>query len=87
MLEITEFDIDYCITIQSSAGGYKLTGGQEDVYMFSGVVQHYISNYIVGGRCMTNSNKMCHVKGKIARLQCLFFIPKRYASHDGVIIR
>ena len=59
MLGITELDIDYYITLQSLASVYKLlTGCYEDVYMFSGVVQYYISNCIVGGQCMTNSNKM-----------------------------
>ena len=48
MLEITELDIDYYITIQSLAGAYKLlTGCYEDVYLFSGVIQHYISNCVV----------------------------------------
>ena len=71
LLETTELDIDYYITIQSLAGAYKLlTGCYEDVYMFSGVIQHYMSNCSVGGRCTTDSNKMCHVKGKIADL-CL----------------
>ena len=65
MLEITELDIDYSITIQSLAVAYKLiTGCYEDVFMFSDVVQHYVSNRIVGGRCMTNSNKMYNAKGK-----------------------
>ena len=56
---VNELDIDYYITIQSLAGAYKLlTGCYEDVYMFSGVVQHYISNCIVVGRRVTNSSKM-----------------------------
>ena len=43
--------------------------------MFSGVVQHYISNCIVGGRCMTNVNKMYHVKGKIAYFDACSLYP------------
>ena len=42
-MEGTDLDIDSYITIQSLAGAYKLlTGRYEDVYMFSGVIQHYI---------------------------------------------
>ena len=60
----------------SLAGAYKLlTGCDEDVYMFSGVVQHYISNCTVGGRRMTNSNKMYHVKGKLADFDACSLYP------------
>ena len=63
MLEYTKLDIDDYITLQSLSNDYKLkTGCYDNVAMFSGVVQHYISRCIVGGRCMTNSNKMYHVK-------------------------
>ena len=58
MYDLTELNIDDFITIQSLASEYKLKSGcYDDVYMLSGVIQHYISNCIVGGRCMTNSNK------------------------------
>ena len=43
--------------------------------MLSGVIQHYISNCIVGGRCMTSSNKMYHVKGKIADFDACSLYP------------
>ena len=67
ILEHTKLDMDDFITIQSLASDYKIKSGcYDDVAMFSGVVQHYISNCIVGGRCMTNSNKMYHVKRKLA---------------------
>ena len=88
MLEITELDIDSYITIQRLVGAYKLlTGCYEDVYMFSGVTQHYISNCIVGGRCMTNSNRMYHVKGKVADFDACSFISFCYALHSGVLKR
>ena len=75
MLENTEFDIDYDITIQSLANAYKLLNGcYEDVYRFSGVVQYYISSCIVGGRCMTNSNRVYHVKGKMQTLMLVVYI-------------
>ena len=43
--------------------------------MFSGVVQHYISRCIVGGRCMTNSDKMYHVKRKLADFDACSLYP------------
>jgi len=62
MIEYTGLDIDNYITIQSLCSAYKLKEGcYDDVAMLSGVIQHYISNCIVGGRCMTNNNKMYHV--------------------------
>ena len=67
MLEYTGLDVDNYITIQSLCSDYKLKEGcYDDVAMLSGVVQHYISNCIVGGRCMTRNNKMYHVKRKLA---------------------
>ena len=59
MLKYTVLDIDKYITIQSLASDYKLKEGCYDkVASFSGVIQHYISNCIVGGRCMTNSQNV-----------------------------
>ena len=76
MIEYTELDIDNYITIQSLASDYKLKEGcYEKVASFSGVIQHYISNCIVGGRCMTNSNKMYHVKRKIADFDACSLYP------------
>ena len=63
MLEYTQLDVDSYVTLQSLSSDYKLKEGcYEGVAMFSGVVQHFISKCIVGGRCMTNGNKMYHVK-------------------------
>ena len=60
-------DVDDYATIQSLARDYVLKEGCFDgVYSLSGVPQHYIQKCIVGGRCMTNSNKMYHVIGRLA---------------------
>ena len=76
MLEYTDLDIDNYITLQSLSSDYKLkTGCYDGVAMFSGVVQHYISRCIVGGRCMTNSNKMYHVKRKLADFDACAIYP------------
>ena len=53
--------------------------------MFSGVVQHYISNCIVGGRCMTNSNKMYHVKRKLADFDACSLYPSAMNRMKGYL--
>ena len=69
MLEHTELDVDSYITIQSLASSFMLKSGcYENVFQTSGVLQQFISRSVVGGRVMTNSNKMYHVKKKTADL-------------------
>ena len=87
MLEYTGLDIDNYITIQSLCSDYKLSEGcYNDVAMFSGVAQHYISNCIVGGRCMTNSNKMYHVKRKLANFDACSLYPSAMNTMKGYSI-
>ena len=67
ILEHTAVYVDKYITIQSLASSFMLKSGcYENVFQFSGVLQQFISRSVVGGRVMTNSNKMYHVKKKIA---------------------
>ena len=67
VLEHTELDVYYSITIQSMASQFMLNSGCcGNVYQISGVIQQYITKCGVGGRVMTNSNKQHHVKKKIA---------------------
>ena len=54
--------------------------------MCSGVVQHYISKCIVGGRCMTNSNKMYHVKRKLADFDACSLYPSAMNRMKGYLI-
>ena len=87
ILKYTELDIDKYITIQSLASDYKLKEGCYDkVASFSGVIQHYISNCIVGGRCMTNSNKMYHVKRKVADFDACSLYPSAMNRMLGYLI-
>ena len=68
MFEITNLDLDKYITLQSLANKFMIFSGcYEGVYQLSGTPQHFISQCIVGGRCMTNSNKMWHVSRKNGR--------------------
>ena len=41
-------------------------GCYDNVYQVSGVIQQFISKFVVGGRVMTANNKQHHVKTKIA---------------------
>ena len=76
MLDWTELDVDYYITIQSLASAYMLKSGcYDNVYQLSGVVQQYISKCVVGGRVMTASNKQHHVKKKIADFDACSLYP------------
>ena len=76
MLESTELDVDYYITIQSLASTYMLKSGcYDDVYQLSGIVQHYISRCVVGGRVMSANNKQYHVEKKIADFDACSLYP------------
>ena len=66
---------DY-ITLQSLCSEYKLKSNcYDNVAMLSGVVQHCLSRCVVGGRCMTNQNKMYHVKRKLADFDACSLYP------------
>ena len=87
MLEHTELDIDDYITFQSLASDFKLKKEcYENVAMYSGIVQHYISRCIVGGRCMTNSNKMYHVKRPVADFDACSLYPSAMNRMLGYLI-
>jgi len=76
MLEHTELDVDYFITIQSLASSFMLKSGcYDNVYQVSGVLQQYISKCVVGGRVMTANNKQYHVKKKIADFDACSLYP------------
>ena len=63
ILEHTELDVDSYITIQPLASSFMLKNGcYENVFQISGVLQQFISPCVVGGRVVTNSNNMYHVK-------------------------
>ena len=76
MLDHTELDVDYFITIQSLASSFMLKSGcYDNVYQVSGVLQQYISRCVVGGRVMTANNKQYHVKKKIADFDACSLYP------------
>ena len=86
MLEHTELDVDNYITIQSLASSFMLKSGSYDnVYQLSGVLQQFITKCVVGGRVMTNSNKMYHVKKKIADFDACSLYPSAMYIIDGFL--
>ena len=79
-------DIDNYITLQSLASAYELKAGcYNSVAMVSGVIQHFISQCVVGGRTMTNSNKMWHVKCKVADFDCCSQYPSSMYRMNGYL--
>ena len=79
-------DVDSCITIQSLCSDYNLKEGcHNDVAMLSGVVQHYISNCIVGGMCMTSNDKMYHLKRKLADFDACSLYPSAMNMMKGYL--
>jgi hypothetical protein len=79
-------DIDNYITLQSLASAYELKAGcYNDVAMVSGVIQHFISQCVVGGRTMTNSNKMWYVKCKVADFDCCSQYPSSMYRMNGYL--
>ena len=74
--EHTDLNVDSYITIQSRASSFMLKSGCcGNVYQFSGVIQQFITNCVVGGRVMVNSNKQYHVKKKIAEFGACSLYP------------
>ncbi len=61
------------------------SGCYNDVAMVSGVIQHFISQCVVGGRTMTNSNEMWHVKCKTADFDCCAQYPSSMYRIDGYL--
>ena len=61
VLEHTGLDVDSYVTIQSLASSFMLKSGwYENVFQISGVLQWFISRFVVGGRVMTNSNNVSY---------------------------
>ncbi len=82
--DFTNLNIDRYITIQSLANSFiKKQRCMEDVAKVSGIVQAFISKASVGGRVMTNSNKMYHVKGKLADFDANGLYPSAMAEIKG----
>ena len=86
MLEHTELDVDSYITIQSLASSFMMKRGcYEHVFQISGVLQQFISRCVVGGRVVTNSNKMYHVENTIADFDACSLYPSAMYFMEGCL--
>ena len=86
MLEHTELDVYSFITIQSMASSFMLKPCcYDNVYRVSGVIQQFITNCVVGGRVMTNSNKQYHVKKKTADFDACSLYPSATYFMEGFL--
>ena len=71
MIRDAGLDVDNYCTIQSLAQDFALKEGcYEGVLKIGGLPQCYMSNCVVGGRVMCNSNKIYHIKGELADFDC-----------------
>ena len=86
IFEHTELDVDNFITIQYMASSLVLKSGcYYNVYQVSGAIQQFISRCVVGGRVMTNSNRQCHVKKKIADFEACSLYPSAMHYMGGFL--
>ena len=86
MLEHTTLYVDNYTTIQSLASAFMLKSCcYDNVVQISGALQQFISRCVVGGRVMTNSNKMYHVKKKIADFDACSLYPSAMYFMDGFL--
>ena len=86
MLELTGLDVDSYVTFQSLAPAFMLKSGcYDNVFRISGVLQQFISRYVVGGRVMTKPNKMYHVKKKTGDLDACSLYPAAMYFMDGFL--
>lgn len=66
MMEVTNLDIDYALSIPQIANIYGLNKGVfKDCYEISGVPRDFIQRCIVGGRTMTCRNEKIKVKHEV----------------------
>ena len=85
MLEHTELDVDRYITIQPLASSFMLKRDCYDNVFQTSVLQQFISRCVVGGRVMTNSNKMYNVKNKPADFDACSLCPSAMYFMDGFL--
>ena len=63
ILQELKIDIDHLVTISSVAKAYLINEGFfEGVEKIGGMCQHFLRQFVVGGRVMTKQNKKVHVR-------------------------
>lgn len=87
MLELTELDINKQFTIAGLSYNYiKKQGCFDGCYELSGIPRDFIQRCVVGGRCMTNSNKKYEVLNtKIADYDAVSLYPCALYRMEGFL--
>jgi len=86
MKEITNINIDTMISSASLADTFfKAKGCYKEVYELSGVVREFISRCVVGGRTMTNRNRMYHCKETLADYDGVSLYPSAIERLGGFL--
>jgi len=86
MLEITNLDILNYPTLASVADAYlKKEGCYDGCYEFSGVLQQFLQQFIVGGRTMTRDNKKNHVLKKSSDFDAVSLYPSAMNRMEGFL--
>lgn len=86
MLEITDINIDYCVSIPQVAYTFGLNSRVfEGCYKISGVARDFIQKCVVGGRCMTRRNEKFSVKHDVDDFDGVSLYPSAMSRMDGFL--
>ena len=86
MLEITGLDILNYPTLASVADAYlKKDGCYSECYEFSGIIQQFLQQFVVGGRTMINNNTKTHVVGKFSDFDAVSLYPSAMKRMSGFL--
>jgi hypothetical protein len=86
MIEVTNIDINYIISIPQLANKFGLDKGIFDgTYKISGVPRDFIQRCIVGGRCMTRRNEKIEVEGEVDDFDGVSLYPSAMNRLEGFL--
>jgi hypothetical protein len=86
MKEVTDIDINDCLTIASLVDKYFIKEGcYNEVNQFSGVVREFMQKCVVGGRVMVANNKKNIVEGKVSDFDAVSLYPSAMFRMDGFL--
>lgn len=76
-------DLDYCVSIPQIAFNHMYNNNVfDDVCATTGITQHYLQNFIVGGRCMSANNEKYIVDTGIQDLDANSLYPSAMCRDD-----
>jgi hypothetical protein len=87
MQEITDIDIDYCVSLPQLAHKFGLKSGVYDgCYTLSGVARDFIQRSVVGGRCMTRNNEKFITECRVEDLDGVSLYPSAMYRIPGFLM-